>query len=770
MSIRTPSVICGLLATFVTSASVAAPRGGAKAPAGGAVRGIKVLPDKAPDCSSLKSIAASVTRGCKTNDARAIAIYNFMLLSHYHRAYPSEPGGVPALKVINTYGWSLCGGLHSVQSALWRELGWDWRFVGWRGHTTVEAKYDNRWHYLDVFLKFYAWMPDPNAPDGRTIAGEDDLTRNLQGLITDAYVLNPSRRVVYAKNNQFELIGEKANWIAPAFLNCGDTLGGVISGLKTHRPGGPSEAWMGIKHATGGYRAEVDLAPGASLTNTWKGVDGAWHWGRSKQAPRHTCNNKDLRNCPAAGLVLEPYYQRPRSYANGSLIFAPDFSNAAWLKGLAASENVAFRNGRLVPARPGAPASITVALSSPYIMTRARCSVAGADALDISVDGGKTFRPADLADFTAAVKGHVAALARVRFATALKSLRFTVLVQNNPGALPYLSPGRNVVTVSTADPASLGQNKLVVTYAYAPGCRTKSPEQLCLEGKELAKQHNATWGETSTVVQKTFAAADLPATFTIDVPTPKGRYPVYPRMHYVRREVLTPGAKPLGMRPNVSPPVPRAGDELKTLPNPFLIGTQVPPKRIVRPTLTTRLPLVGGHFVTRSGKVPTSDFIKWPKTANEKVPAVAYLIGGKLKALPALKDIAAARLVFSAVRAHQNAPTKVGAVALRAPFQAARPYDFARLGDLLGTAVVPKLPANAPDWAPPRQFKIDVTSLVRRISAGEATFHGLALRVVPDRGVDDGWTVRIHIPKRPRIALEIDTYVPPATAPRRPDR
>ncbi len=30
---------------------------------------IKVLPDKAPDCSSLKSMVETATRGCKTNDA-----------------------------------------------------------------------------------------------------------------------------------------------------------------------------------------------------------------------------------------------------------------------------------------------------------------------------------------------------------------------------------------------------------------------------------------------------------------------------------------------------------------------------------------------------------------------------------------------------------------------------------------------------------------------------------------------------------------------------
>ena len=49
----------------------------------------------------------------------------------------------------------------------------------------------------------------------------------------------------------------------------------------------------------------------------------------------------------------------------------------------------------------------------------------------------------------------------------------TVLVQNNPGSLPYLSPGKNVVSVALAEPTQLGENKLVVTYAYAPGFRAK---------------------------------------------------------------------------------------------------------------------------------------------------------------------------------------------------------------------------------------------------------------------------------------------------------
>jgi len=721
---------------------------------------IKVQPDKAPDCSSLKAIVESVTRDCKTNDEKAIAIYNFMQLSHYHRNYPNEPGGIPVLKEINTYGWSLCGGLHSEESALWRELGWGWRFVGWNGHTTVEAQYDNKWHYLDVFLKFYAWKSDPNAPGGRTIASEDDLTADSKGLILDAFVLDKSRGAVYAKDNQFESIGVKANWMAPAFLSCGDTINDVIGGLKTHKNAGSPEGWNAINHATGNYSTDVDLAPGYSLTNTWESVDAGWFWAGSKIAPQHTCGNKDLRNSPDAGLILEPYAQHVRSYADGTLLFAPDFSGDAFLKSFAAKSNVKYERGSLVPEKADALASVTALLRSPYLMTKASGVAEGADSFEISTDGGKTFKLAELADFSAAVKGQVAALARVSFKSSLKSLKLEAIVQNNPGSLPYLSPGKNVINVSVADPSALGGNKLVVTYAYAPGFRSKSFEQLCLDGKEVAKQHNATWAENPIVVQKIFGAKDLPAKFEIDVPTPKDKFPVYPRMLFVRREIVAPNSKPLPLPENAQQPVIGPNDELKTLPNPFMMGTQPPPQRIVRPVKTSVLELKPGQFVTKAGAVLNSELIKWPKNAAEegKIDSIAFLIGGELKDLPAQKDLAGARLVFPVIRGHESAPTKLGVVALKAPFEADKKYDFNNLGDVLGTVIVPKSDKPGTDWTPAKEFKIDVTRLVRAVISGDAKFNGLALRVVPDRGVDDGYTVRINFPKLPKIYLEIDAY------------
>jgi len=726
----------------------------------GQVRQIKIINDKAPDCTTLKAIVESVTRDCKTNDEKAIALYNFMRLTHYHRAYPSEPGGVPVLKEIHCYGWSLCGGLHAEQSALWREMGWDWRFVGWPGHTTVEAFYDGRWHYLDVFLKFYAWMPDPNNQGKRTIAGEDDLQARPKELIFDAFVMDKSRKVAYAKGNEFELIGDKANWQAPAFLVCGDDLAGIADALKHKNRAGSPEGWAGINHATGNYSADVNLAPGFALTNTWDPSVDAWYWRDSRVPPCHTCGDKEIRNSPEKGPVAEPYLGadwKCESYANGQLSFRPDLTSAACLRSFAAVENVKVTREGLVAAEEGQRARVTVLLQSPYLLTMAGGSGEGVDKLEVSIDGGKTWKAAELKDFSAPIKGQVQALVRLTIRDRLQNLALQAIVQNNPFALPFLAPGKNTITVSVPDPAALGDNKLVVTYAYRPGARRKSYEQLCLEGKEIARGHDATWDKTPVVVQKVFTARDLPAKFDIDVPTPKDKYPVYPRMLFVRREVLAPNQKPLPLPEGSQEPRLGPQDELKTLPNPLLVGTQSPPARIVRPVKTMMLELTPGRFVTKSGQ-PAGDQLRWPKNNQEKVESVAFLVGGELRGLPALKDLAAARLVFPAVRAHNKAPAQVGATALQAPFADGQPYDFGKLGDVVGITTVPKLAEDAADWAPPKEFKVDVTRSLRSIINGDARFHGFALRVVPDRGVDDGWTVRVQLPKQRKVYLEVDVY------------
>jgi hypothetical protein len=720
------------------------------------VRQIKIQPDKAPDCSTLKSIVDSVTKDCKTNDEKAIALYNFMLLTHYHQGYPGEKGGLGALKEINVYGWSLCGGLHTVEAALWKEAGYKWRYVGWSnpGHTTVEVEYDGKWHYLDVFLRYWTWMPDPTAPGGRTVAGEMDIKAN-PALVTDGLEFDKSRGVWYHKGNKFENVGDKANWTAPSFLNCGDDPPGIITGIKSSNRSGSPEGWAGLQFDSPGYTTDVNLVPGQSLTLTWDPIPGDSWWNGRKYIPGHGCADKDYRNCPVIGPIMEPYNRTgglKRSWANGTLVAAPDLSSEAALADLAAKDNVQFAAGKLVPADASKPASITVALSSPYIMSRANGSADGVTKTEISVDGGKSFKACDLKDLSEIVGGEYAALVRLTFKESLSNVRLEAIVQCNRGSLPYLSPGKNKITVAVADPKDLGDNQLVVTYAFEPGFRMKSYEDLADQGAELGRAHNASWAKTPTVVQKTFAAKDLPATFDIDLPTPAGKYPVYPRMLFVRREIVAPGSKSLPLPEGATAPVAAKADELKTLPNPFTITLGTAPKKVERQKTTRMIQLQNSQTVSIDGMVEPNHHLAWKK-GNTWV----MLIGGDLQDLPASKDIAAAKLVFPVTRGHEKAAVKVGVSLLTAPIEAGKALDYKKLGDVASFAVVPKQP-SASDYSPPKEIEVDVTRAVKQIAAGEAKFQGLALRVIQDRSIDEGYLTRVDLAAGARPYLMLEVY------------
>ena len=224
--------------------------------ASGLVKAIKVLPDKAPDCSTLKTMVDSITRECKTNDAKMIAINNFMRIATYHRADP----WTPAMRNFTNFGWALCGGLAGYQQALYAQVpGWAWRGVSVPGHNMSEAKYDGTWHWVDCFTKFYCWRQDPNAPNGRTIACHTDI-KNDPGLVNDLLVLDPKEQIVYDKRNRKEIIGDRLNWTAPALLVCGDELKYCVYQRNTRllpESTKPDPEWVNPS-----YTAEVNLTPG----------------------------------------------------------------------------------------------------------------------------------------------------------------------------------------------------------------------------------------------------------------------------------------------------------------------------------------------------------------------------------------------------------------------------------------------------------------------------------------------------------------------------
>ena len=548
----------------------------------GILREIKVSCDRAPDCSSLKSIVESVTRGCRTDDERAVALYNVCRYLVYHHAYPSEPGGISALKLINVYGWALCGGEHTVLAALFEAAGYRWRYRGWSdpGHTTVEVFYGGRWHYLDTFLKFYLWMPDPGAPGGWTLAGQEDI-KTQPSLLKEGLTFDEARRVWYFAGDRFEIREGRANWTAPALLVCGDSPEGVLSGVRSSRDAGSPRGWGAIVFDDPNYSTAVHLAPGYRLDLAWDKEPDGWYFRGSRNPPQHTCGDKDYRNCPAIGPILEPYggSERRRTWSNGRLTFAPDFRNPQFLAGLEGVENVTVREGKLVPVEASRPGRIVIPMASPYVVVKALLRVEPNDVhLEVSSDG-RQFVSAGPEDLSEKVRGLYRYWVRLSFSQPVSHLELTSVLQHNQEALPYLAPGRNKVTVTVANPELLSLYRLVVTYAYCPGWRDQTPEEICRRGAEIARAHYATWVETPVVVQRTIDR--VPYEFEVVVPTPKGKQPVYPRMVFLRREVLAAGQLPA---PVPSPPMePAVGpnEELRELPNPWLLGTR-PPQVMVK--------------------------------------------------------------------------------------------------------------------------------------------------------------------------------------------
>ena len=715
---------------------------------------IKIVADRAPDCSSLDSIVKTVTRDCKTEDAKLIAIYNFCRYVYYHLAYPNEKGGVSALKMMNVYGWGLCGGQHSVLAAVWEKAGYKWRYRGWPGHTTVEVYYGDRWHYFDTFLKFFVWM---QTGAGWTVAGQQDIKAN-PALVSDSFVMDPARNVAYLKNDRFDWIGDKANWPALAFMVCGDELPGVIAGCKANTDAGSPRGWASVQVDGDGYSTDVSLAPGYALDLTWDKVPGAHYFNNQPKPPAHTCGDKDYRNCPVIGPLFEPYLakSRARSYTNGTLVFRVDLgkiTDASFLKDLKQVDNVACEDGVLEPAKAGQPGVLVIPMASPYVVSKASGKVAsvGEVRAEVSRDG-KAWSPISLDDFTKEVYGAYSYSVRLTFQKPITALELTSTVQHNAPALPYLSPGHNVITVAAANPDALGKNRLAVTYAYQPGFRSRTYESLLQEGAEVGRAHGAQWPETPVVVQR--IVDKFPCTFEIDVPTPKGKQPVYPRMLFLRREVLAPGQDPM---PTPAPPMtPKVGenDTLATLPVPWLMGTQRAEPKPARPTQATTLPLRSQLYANLRGEVFAHNFIKWLK---DNTNAWILLLAFDPEKLPDPKAIANAKLVFYVIEAHDKADMQAGAVALKAPFEPGKPYDFANLGATINVTAVAKGAGPGAPFNPPRRYEIDVTREVMAW-ARDKKANGLALRIVPNRAIDEGWTVRFTPAKEKPAELEIATF------------
>ncbi len=122
------------------------------------------------DWFDVETIAREATRGCETDEERALAIWKFVWWNFHHLASPGDLEALNPVVGLNVYGYANCAFHSTAFVALCRALGLPARVWEVWHHTTSEAFYEGAWHMLDTDLGLF-YLEE----DNRTIASIAEL-------------------------------------------------------------------------------------------------------------------------------------------------------------------------------------------------------------------------------------------------------------------------------------------------------------------------------------------------------------------------------------------------------------------------------------------------------------------------------------------------------------------------------------------------------------------------------------------------------------------
>ena len=416
---------------------------------------------------SIEDCAEFATRGAASPQDRALAMYSWLLTHQWHLVSPQEPNvpsDVPdtrrsdnyeqmvydANRARFSYGYGLCGTVHSWNEPYWKALGMSARRRAFPGHTNSEIEYGGSWHAFDTDMAGLVFRRDG------VVAGYEDIV-NDTSLIVNAKPPIPCYPFAWPSDFQtmergWREVAKGANWYKMynsgyaahpgiVHLRSGETFtryfdrdhfGGPSKRLFWHHePGGPSRDW----------------------TFANRGV------------PEHRGAQSNCRSLA--------------TYCNGEFIYRPDLSNDRFREGLVQATN------NLVPgavsprlhAQNGAEASCTFSHFSPYVIcgdpaddanpmsahAMGGCVIAGTAVgtvrCHVSADHGQTWQEvAELTgeferDVTDVVKGRYGWHVRFTWtgASGLDQLSFTTVTQVCQTIYPRLKPeGTRVVYQSAS--------------------------------------------------------------------------------------------------------------------------------------------------------------------------------------------------------------------------------------------------------------------------------------------------------------------------------
>jgi transglutaminase superfamily protein len=253
------------------------------------------------DWFDVESIAREATLGCKTDEERAFAIFNFVRSNTQHLSPPGDRECLNPVVFLNVYGHANCGYHSAISVALARAIGMKARVWEVWKHTVNDYWYNNAWHMLDSDIEIYYLMDD-----NRTVASVEQLwadqlasggkqeTANL----TKYSGRTVAHRVVYTDvegNNAYEYQDGKRQRGNRYFF--GDDFAYVQKyyDYYTYEP----------------HSMAMTIRPNETLIRNWKGGDKFYDYKR---------HNANYERDP------QPW-RKPIRYGDGQIIWKPDLTS-----------------------------------------------------------------------------------------------------------------------------------------------------------------------------------------------------------------------------------------------------------------------------------------------------------------------------------------------------------------------------------------------------------------------------------------------------------
>ena len=274
--------------------------------------------------STLEDVVAEATRGYTSDADRARAIWEFLRRQRFHACtWDGECNDV--LKVLNVYGYTLCGNEAHLINDLWKAAGLTPRRGYPVGHVVSEVFYDGDYHLLDSDEHVICL-----ERDNKTIASCTDVVRD-HDLIKRTHTYGIGRRED-RKTDEFS---------ASLYSYEGERKGDLGDNTK--------------------HSMDLTLRPGESIEFRWDHV--------GKEYSAGTVDPTDRRNGDGQGSLIRWGATAYDKLRNGRLCYRPDLGGPLAERGALEIKSAVFDSdtASIRPSDPKKPATVVWQFRSPYV-------------------------------------------------------------------------------------------------------------------------------------------------------------------------------------------------------------------------------------------------------------------------------------------------------------------------------------------------------------------------------------------------------------------